>query len=475
MKRVRLYYKVSFFLFLIGILLYGVKTSISGPYLQSIHGSTTSGVQRNNLTNFSKGNCVHCHEMHASIGGSEPAPAGGSPSLWALLADEENACYYCHGSSSNNNPALTKNIQAQFQNTYRHPVELTGRHKKPAHLETSTDLQPPNRHSECVDCHNPHVLKQTTHTYNSTSPSSNNLVSGVLLGVFGVEPSSWGTWTSPTTFNETRPTSSNPTGGATKEYQICLKCHSYYGFGSSLNTSTGVTTIIGPSGGNLTDQAREFSPQNYSFHPVVQPLGTTPRGGYTPYALTSSQMKSPWTNVGSQTMYCSDCHGAYAWDASGTQIKGPHGTANPFMLIEGRTWPKKPSDCGGGFWATSDIRNNVCNWQTNLLCAKCHPIYSGGSWMNRVHSQHANRSYTCNGTSYSTPCVACHIAIPHGSKRSRLIGYTTDPAPYNICSALRGFRKASSPSNYPKGYCYSTASGCGDHSYSSNCGGSCDP
>lgn len=476
MKRVRLYYKISFFLFLIAIFLYGVKTSISGPYLQSIHGSTTSGVQRNNLTNFSKGNCVHCHEMHASIGGSEPAPVQGSPSLWALLANEENACYYCHGTSSNNNPPLTKDIQAQFQNTYRHPVDRSGLHKKSAYLETATDLQPPNRHSECVDCHNPHVVKQNTHTYNSTSPSSNNLVSGVLLGVFGIEPTSWGTWTSPTSFTELRPTSSNPQGGAQKEYQICLKCHSYYGFGSSLNTSTGVTSIVGPSGIYLTDQAREFSPQNYSFHPVVQPLNTTPRGGYTPYSLTTSQLNPPWnSNPGSQTMYCSDCHGAYAWDASGTQIKGPHGTANPFMLIEGRTWPKKPSDCGGGFWAISDIVNNNCNWSSTLLCAKCHPIYSNNSWKNVVHRPHANRAYTCNGTSYrSTPCVACHIAIPHGSKRSRLIGYVTDPSPYNICSAVSGFRKVTS-NNYRKSNCYSTASGCATHR-SANCGGpECEP
>lgn len=463
--RYRFYYR-AFILSVIFITFgIGIKNTLSGPYLSSIHGDPTLGVQRVNLTNFSRGNCVHCHEMHASIGGSEPAPVKPGPSLWALLADEENACFYCHGSTSNNNPPLTKNIQALFQYTYRHPTtNYSGRHKKSQFLETGSDLGQSNRHAECVDCHNPHAVKGYTHTYNNTSPASNNLVSGVLLGVFGVEPTTWPTnWTVPTSFTELRPTTSNPSGGATKEYQICFKCHSYY----ALQDSDGITNWTGPSGVLITDQAREFNPNNYSIHPVVTGLNNR-TGGYTPRALPSERMRSPWTNNGTQTMYCSDCHGAYAWDATGTQVKGPHGTSNKFMLIEGRTWPYKPG--GTTYWRVSDLANTNSGWQTQLLCAKCHVLYTN-DYSNTVHKVHRSRNSPCGSP---PPCVACHIVVPHGSKHSRLITYRNDPLPYkdSSCTAIDGFKKSSS---YNKSNCYSTASGCTTHN-SANCGGAgCDP
>lgn len=55
-------------------LLYPEKAN-SGPYLDSAHGNSTYGVNRSSISTFgySKGNCVHCHEQHASIGGAEPA------------------------------------------------------------------------------------------------------------------------------------------------------------------------------------------------------------------------------------------------------------------------------------------------------------------------------------------------------------------------------------------------------------------
>lgn len=51
------------------------NTASSGPYLDSAHANTSYGVNRSGLSSFgySIGNCAHCHEQHASIGGSEPA------------------------------------------------------------------------------------------------------------------------------------------------------------------------------------------------------------------------------------------------------------------------------------------------------------------------------------------------------------------------------------------------------------------
>ena len=80
----------------------------SGPYLESAHGNTSYGVLRTSLNtppnNYSGGNCAHCHEQHASIGGAEPAPnfpAG--PDIYLLFKDlwvapiQSNVfCFGCH-------------------------------------------------------------------------------------------------------------------------------------------------------------------------------------------------------------------------------------------------------------------------------------------------------------------------------------------------------------------------------------------
>lgn len=75
----------------------------SGPYLNSAHGDTGYGVKRSATgfpTDYGRGNCVHCHEQHASIGGAEPHPQDGHPSKYLLLSDfvgQTNApCFDCH-------------------------------------------------------------------------------------------------------------------------------------------------------------------------------------------------------------------------------------------------------------------------------------------------------------------------------------------------------------------------------------------
>ena len=54
----------------------------------------------------------------------------------------------------------------------------------------------------------------------------------------------------------------------------------------------------------------------------------------------------------------------------------------------------------------------------NYICVKCHDMSV------------ATNSGAHGGNHNSYKCIQCHIAIPHGWKRPRLLGYTTDPAPY---------------------------------------------
>ena len=457
---------LALIVFILLLSIFTSKYSESGNYTNSQHGDPTSGVTRSSIdsrySGFSRGNCAHCHEPHASLGGSEPAPNTGiaaGPDKVLLFSEEEDVCLSCH-----NGAIVPRDMRTVVNKPYRHPItDYSGRHtlSKYEYGQNGAPFRGTNRHAECVDCHEPHYIGKpgtAYHSYNTTSPANNNLVSNLLKGVWGVEPATEGSWlTPPTTFTEL----TTPGVGASKEYQVCFKCHSYYAF----QDADGITTIIGPSGQTITDQSMEFSKNLKSVHPVRVPLNNQ-TGSYAPKALATSQLSAPWTTApGSQTMWCSDCHNN---DASSPV--GPHGSNYKFMLSGTRKyWPASST---GVLFSLSDIRNNTNNWSTELFCVNCHPLYSGGTWMNNVHSQHSTRTYTPGNVTIPVYCVTCHSVIPHGSPRSRLIIYRSDPQPYVYVNgtvnfaALSGFKKASSPTGYQKTNCYSTVSGCTTHTNS---------
>lgn len=327
----------------------------------------------------------------------------------------------------------------------------------------------------CSDCHGvaTHTEKHSTYMLGWT-------------GYPGVEPGSAPLWTQVTNFTLIDP--------ATKEYQVCFKCHSYYAFGE---LPDGVTNIVGPSGFNLTDQAMEFNPANKSAHPVEVSLNNQ-TGSYSPKPLSGSQMLYPWnSNVGYQNMQCSDCHEV---NLNGDPA-APQGANSLFPLKgTGKYWPR--NNTNGQLWTLYDLKANRNNWKNDLFCANCHSLYSGGNFKNKVHDKgdHNNKSYPkidsiSDSQKYQgAPCVMCHVSVPHGSKHSRLIVYKDDPFPYNykntgttgpdktfsmyhdgMMGVMTGYKKSASPSNYDKKNCYIPKTetyggqsgqprwGCGDH------------
>jgi len=404
---------------------------------QSSNKTLPQELSHTGYTTVAANGCENCHKPHAA---SNPAQL--------LKAPEQNTCNPCHKGTSNGGITI-KNVSNEtggpFSKIYRHPTYSTdGKHVSVNATpvsnspdEISINLSNPNRHAECYDCHNPHAANSGLHTLKS------NLISNVLSGAWGLEPNATSKWTQPTSFIRIDP--------ATKEYQICMKCHSYNGLGS---TSTGVTTIIGPSGQNITDQAFEYNIENYAVHPVKVGLNNQ-TGSYSPRALTTNQMTAAWNSVGTQTMYCSDCHGNDS-PVSATEADGPHGSNRRFMLKGSPATPSAqywPTNASGVLWSLYDVKNNRNNWQTDLFCVNCHPIYSGGSFKNNVHAKGQHQGS-------SVKCITCHVVVPHGSKRSRLIGYASEPAPYNYSGAgtydklvIIGFRKASDPNGYSRSNC----------------------
>ncbi|WP_448191381.1 hypothetical protein [Azospirillum sp. sgz301742] len=452
--------------------------------------------------------CLNCHDPHTVQGSRRllregtDGPDDGSGHHTGGSSATEEVCYACHSKAGNfAKTVLTSQGTANFEvpdvktdftqpSPGSHmPITIAGAEEHDIINKDGVEAQATlaNRHVECPDCHNPHrVLKNKvfdgsgattagTHVHDDTGATAHsNTISGVLRGTWGVEPtyasvltSAFGT--NPTGFTVKRgdPGVSTATDVdqtyVTKEYQICLKCHSNYAYGISpptLGTLSGTTSkYFTPSEtttwtGSLlyTNQAMEFqAPTNdtgeqtgtggvnnnhRSWHPVMAPTGRDP--GTRGNTGMNVNWLGPFSKaVGTQTMYCSDCHGSNV-PTAGTVTPdgnsasnengnpwGPHGSSNKFIL-------KAP-------W--SENTGNPSN--SNDLCLHCHDSVAyataggkttrksgfwdaGGSNQN-LHGHHVDRIANVNsGNTSKYKCSLCHIAVPHGWKNKAFLANLND-------------------------------------------------
>ena len=150
--------------------------------------------------------------------------------------------------------------------------------------------------------------------------------------------------------------------------------------------------------------------------------GRTPavRGG-----LAANNWLLPWSNaVGTQTMYCSDCHGSNV--ASGTSVVpdggengnpwGPHGSNNDFILK--------------GLWNTATGTGQ----QATGLCFKCHDYTTYATKAGRRTGFFLTDAGTDGHTLHADKigrmrCNWCHVAVPHGWKNKAFLVNLNDVGP----------------------------------------------
>ncbi|MFQ5560830.1 MAG: hypothetical protein ACE5FU_09630, partial [Nitrospinota bacterium] len=441
--------------------------------------------------------CLACHDTHSVLGSRRLLLEGTS-----ALTDQPNTlkqqgqsameetCYLCHTGAAESILAASPllDIKAEFSKLYHMPITTLEQADKTAEVHDVTDAnleeitvadyptlkKTPNldvskRHVECSDCHNPHrIVKRTraepllgfpgqgTHNHMIIAGPHNNFASGVLRGTWGVDPfesapflwPSWEDWPFGVEYSMKGTINSGP---LTKEYQLCLKCHSSFAFGDvpPQPGSTGGGTPFGENDvETYTDQAKEFKPNNNGFHPVI---GATGRDMIS-RNITSSPFLYPWgaganaNNIGSQTMYCSDCHGTDVPAGAGFPDPGPwgpHGSANKFLLMG--TWDfftGTPSEPGAGVAPQG-------------LCFKCHnvsvyappslvgapgPEFTGFSGFTptsptvkvNLHSLHATsylrgkldvwesqNGILAGAQNYEISCMTCHVGQIHGFSGSQ--------------------------------------------------------
>ncbi len=407
-------------------------------------------------------NCVKCHNAQnaeasqkTNFGTHDNTARRLFGALGGTLADpyEEQFCYRCHSKTTDavggtvkpaagkdwyNAVAMSAAAEDSFNafngKAYGHkPSSYSGLHKPTSVDETFAYISA-NKHVECADCHDPHAAKGTSHT------AGTNTIAGTspLTNAAGVATPAWpAAWTAPAqSAYGTAPVT------ATQEWQICFQCHS--------GANSNVTTWGGTGAAAWTDLGLEFNPNNRSAHPVAVSLNNQ-TGSSAPKALTAAQMTAPWTNVGTQTMYCTDCH---ATDSTGGS-KGPHGSSVKWMLVgTGKAWPYNTTAGNGTSTGTLWTLNDAGN--TALFCKNCHPLVG------------TNAAHSNTGDHGAQPCVTCHIRVPHGGKVSRLIATSTAglPARYKPDGNGGGtvgvtqFMKASSPTGYSTANCNTS---CGGH------------
>ncbi|GBE46702.1 doubled CXXCH motif [bacterium BMS3Bbin11] len=440
--------------------------------------------------------CLNCHDTHTVSGARRLAREGtddtNTPKQGGNSAIEET-CYQCHTNSAETILSSTTNVPniKDIFNLVRHmPITTSDQQattevhdigtgsdgfegtKRGINFVEDQNLlgkgagNKINRHAECTDCHNPHrVIKNFLFNANAGAPDSagthrpggvnGNIASGVLRGIWGVEPNYSGSsfFDLPSSYTIKQGVGSSTSVNAahlTREYQLCFKCHSDYGYDDNNVYPTGNRPNLDDSGGSTpqgtnnldqyTNQAREFQAptgdkgesggNHRSWHPVVDDTGRAL--GDRSIDAADNPWRPPFdAAVGTQTMHCSDCHGP---DTANDTIDpnggedgepwGPHGSQNDFILKG--TWDGLT---GGN---SSDVPATDPN---NGICFKCHEFQAyadrngdnsydsgfsgtsggmGGGTSNNLHARHAARIGKMH-------CNWCHVAVPHGWKNKAFL------------------------------------------------------
>lgn len=336
--------------------------------------------------------CLNCHAPHTVSSArwllrqKEVTTAGSEAS------DVDRSCYECH---SNNSPAVSSgaaNIETEA---------LTGGHAgftftagETAHRPINADLEESDvdlqlRHVGCSDCHNPHRLTKGLHVNDGSA--DNNNVSGALSGISGIEAT-----VSAGAFDPYADEDTATPVVATKEYQICYKCHSTHGHRTDNISQAGFSNTV-----------MEFS-NTSSAHPVEE--GTANVG------LDTDLMVAPFntaasgitTGVGNQTMYCSDCH--TNTDINGTPVSPQGSHNNDIASCDTCHAPEHYNATAG---ATTVASGFACQ---NV--GDC-PLADAAGNMNNLHVFHAKQA---------TPsvCTNCHVKVPHGWKNKALLANIND-------------------------------------------------
>jgi len=326
--------------------------------------------------------CAACHRPHSAVG----------PDLRGSWA-EEQVCFTCHTA---NNPIGATNVQSAFisppqnNNTaiYRHNVSMAnGVHQ--INENNPGSFTSGNRHVECEDCHEPHEATR--------GPASAPAIPLVMIAVSGADPN-WSGVGAPGSYNWLPQ--------ASREYQICFKCHSSYtslpnyipdGWNGSALVANGLGKLTSTDPNQVQDNrdlAQEFNPYNASFHPLAAQGRNQ--------SIPAASFVNGWSQ--SNLVYCSSCHNN---PNAVSQGLGPHGSPLLHILLGTTNY----TSVDGRVPASGEVCFNCHSYNTYVTLSSTTNtnFRKGGDNLHRLHASENATCYTCHDT--------------HGSEQLHLINF----------------------------------------------------
>lgn len=449
--------------------------------------------------------CVNCHDPHTvqgarwllregAAGAEGDAATKGRYKIGGGVSAGEETCYQCH-TSNGILVDLTQvpDIESQALKGGGHDIAAASETHtiiNADQVENAVDVGMhlrTNRHVECSDCHHPHRMTRNqrydanattpdakgTHVHDATAmptQAHSNTASGVLRGVFGIRPNYYsapsGNYDPQQTGLGYTELTGDPSAGAidivTKEYEVCIKCHSDYG----QTISAAVPNI-----------AAEFEPSNagvsagnyVSWHPIAAATGRTapvvsvdtymaPFGPATPVAGTASDASFGF--IGAQTMYCSDCHASDGIAAAA----GPHGSTVNKLLAAPYTTDTGKAGTSGDVCFTCHRYEQYADPNTTAATversgfscagAGCVAAPADQPFEVNLHALHAVKQQGAN----TYRCMDCHVSRPHGSSNKALLANANDALPRYAAIAPKAINTIQSAGNWVKASC--TNAGC---------------
>jgi hypothetical protein len=408
--------------------------------------------------------CLACHSSHGGAAGKSLL-RGVNPDT-GTVDDEEWTCFKCHNGSLVRPDLLevTKDMVDAFDKLYKHDVKGTlGVHMPSRETpgdpvrEAVVNLNTPNRHAECADCHNPHGTMDGNHVIGGVN---GNIIGANHLGSWGVKPFPWAAAGSPTLTYEAVDFTTILPGGDNLEGYLCLKCHSYYAY--DLFPPDVPSGNADDSTVQQSDISTDFNPNNMGFHPIFAQGKNTPSILANPnWPLNSLGLTNTFTYVDfpgvglresfynvthDSTITCSDCHGAS--DYSGftgppglekKRISGPHASDYKWIL--------RGNETGMGIPAGTDENH----------CYNCHrrDVYGDEGFIG-PEANFSRVTHPPDGLGLASPFYSSGIDTGNESNRFGILCLSCHGGAYdsanNVMKGIHGSNAAAGSSGDPLGY-----------------------